>query len=208
MTLTKSIFASLFVIVLIAMTSTYAEDSPADVKRRIGSGNPVDGKAKAKQCTICHGIDGNTSEPVIPKLAGQYADYIQRQIYNFQEGSLRDPNMIQIAKTLSNRRDLVDIAAYFASQNQMTGTTSTNEEGEKLYLKGCLNCHGERGKGKPAYNAIFPIIGGQNRGYLIKQIKDYKSGERTSDISGVMGLVANQMTYSEIVAVAEYLSSQ
>jgi len=207
MVITKSSIAVVLGVVLFAVASAYADDNPEDVKRRVGSGNPADGKAKAAQCKICHGEDGNTVEPVIPKLAGQYADYIQRQIFNFQEGTLRDPNMTQIAMTLTNRRDLADIAAYFASQNQMKGTPTKNEGGEKLYLeKGCLNCHGEIGKGKPSYNAIFPIIGGQNKGYLIKQIKDFKSGARTTDISGIMGLVANQMTYEDIVAVAEYLS--
>jgi cytochrome c553 len=206
---TKSLVAVFFGFVLIVATTAYANDDPEEVKRRVGNGNPADGKAKADQCKICHGEDGNTAEPVIPKLSGQYADYIQRQISNFQEGTLRDPRMTQISMTLTNRRDLADIAAYFASQNQMTGTPGSNAEGQKIYLeKGCLNCHGEIGKGKPSYNAIFPIIGGQNRGYLIKQMKDFKSGARTTDISGIMGLVANQMTYSEIVAVAEYLSGQ
>jgi cytochrome c553 len=209
MVFSKSFVAVVFGVVFIAATSAYANDDPEDVKRRVGNGNPANGKAKAAKCKICHGETGDTVEPVIPKLAGQYANYIESQIFNFQEGTLRDPSMTQIAKTLTNRRDLEDIAAYFASQNQMKGRPGTNEEGEKLYVdKGCLNCHGEIGKGKPSYNAIFPIIGGQNRGYLIKQMKDFKSGARTTDISGIMGLVANQMTYSEIVAVAEYLSAQ
>jgi len=207
MVLTRSSVAVVFGVVLFAVTSAYAKDNPQDINRRIGSGNAVAGKAKADNCKICHGEAGDTDEPVIPKLSGQYADYIQRQIYNFQEGTISDPSMTQISKTLNNRRDLADIAAYFASQDQMTGTPGTNEAGEKIYLeKRCHNCHGENGKGKPSYNSIFPVIGGQNRGYLIKQIKDFKSGARTTDISGIMSLVANQMTYSEIVEVAEYLS--
>ncbi|MGC2048812.1 MAG: cytochrome c, partial [Gallionella sp.] len=150
MVISKSITAVVLGVVIFAVTSAYANDNPEDVKRRIGSGNPADGKAKAAPCIICHGEDGNTVEPVIPKLSGQYADYIQRQIYNFQAGTISDPSMTQISKTLTNRRDLADIAAYFAGQYQMTGTSTTNQAGEKLYKeKGCLNCHGENGKGKP-----------------------------------------------------------
>lgn len=196
-------------ILLFASACAYADDSQQEIKMRIGIGNPVEGKSKAIPCRVCHGDEDNPEEPMIPKLAGQYADYIQRQIYNYQEGTRSDPDMTRISSTLTNRRDLADIASYFASLKQMKGTPVANEEGEKLYQKrGCLNCHGEFGKGKPSYNSIFPIVGGQKKGYLIKQMKDFKSGERTSDISGIMTLVMNQMTYNEIVAVAEYMSGQ
>jgi len=209
MEVTKSSIAVVLGIVLFASTCAFADDSPEDIKRRAGNGNPVDGKAKAAECKSCHGVDGNTVAPNIPKLEGQYADYIQRQIYNFQEGTRRDPNMTKISATLTNRRNLADIAAYFASQNQMKGTTTKNEVGEKLYLdKGCHNCHGENGKGKPSYNALFPVIGGQHKEYLTKQMKDFKTGARGTDISGIMSLLANQMTDAEIEAVTEFLSGQ
>jgi len=209
MVLTKSSIAIALGIVIFAITCAYADENPQDVKRRVGSGNPVDGKDKAAVCKSCHGEGGDTLSPNIPKLAGQYADYIQRQIYNFQVGTRRDPNMTKISATLTNRRNLADIAAYFASQNQMIGMPIKNDEGEKLYLdKGCLNCHGEIGKGKPSYNALFPIIGGQHKEYLIKQMKDFKTGARDTDISGIMGLLANQMTDAEIEAVAEFLSGR
>ncbi|MFZ5523894.1 MAG: c-type cytochrome [Pseudomonadota bacterium] len=208
MALTKSSFVAVLGIVLFAVNCAHADDSPEDVRRRIGNGNPVDGKDKAALCKSCHGEDSDSASN-IPKLAGQYADYIQRQIHNFQEGTRTDPTMANISATLTNRRDLADISAYFASQNQMKGMPTRNDEGEKLYLdKGCLNCHGEIGKGKPAYNALFPVIGGQHKEYLIKQMKDFKTGARDTDISGIMGLLANQMTDSEIEAVAEFLSGR
>lgn len=205
----KSSSAVILGVVLFAVASAYANDNPEDINRRVGSGNPVNGKDKAALCKSCHGDDGNSVAPNIPKLSGQYADYIQRQIYNFQEGTRKDPNMTNISATLTNHRNLADIAAYFASQNQMTGTPTKNDEGEKLYLdKGCLNCHGEIGKGKPSYNALFPVIGGQHKEYLIKQMKDFKTGARTTDISGIMSLLANQMTDTEIEAVAEFISGR
>jgi cytochrome c553 len=208
MVFTKSIIVFVIGVVLIAIPFAYAGDNPEEVKRRVGIGNPVAGKDKAAQCTGCHGKDGNNSATSIPKLAGQYADYIQRQIFNYQEGTRRGPNMTKISETLSNRQNLADIAAYFASQNQMTGTPSKNEEGEKLYIdKGCLDCHGESGKGKPHYNAIFPVIGGQHKESIVKEMKDFKTGARATDISEIMSLLTLQMTDAEIEAVADYLSS-
>lgn len=209
MAITKSNIAVVLSFVLFSVTCAYADDSPEDINRRVGNGNPVDGNKKAAECKSCHGEDGNTATPNIPKLEGQYADYIKRQIHNYQEGTRKDPIMTKISATLTNRQNLADIAAYFASQNQMKGTPTKNEKGEKLYReKGCLNCHGEIGKGKPSYNALFPVIGGQHKEYLTKQMNDFKTGARDTDISGIMGLLANQMADAEVEAVSEFLSGQ
>jgi len=206
---TRSGIAAVLSAVLLVATCAYADDSPEDVKRRVGNGNPVDGKDKAALCKNCHGENGESTSPNIPKLSGQYAEYIQRQIHNYQEGTRKDPSMTDISATLTNRRNLSDIAAYFASQNQMKGVPTNNDEGEKLYIgKGCLNCHGDIGKGKPSYNALFPVIGGQHKEYLVKQMNDFKTGARDTDISGIMGLLSNQMTDAEIEAVAEFLSGR
>ena len=196
-----------FLGVALVIIAAYAGDSPEEIKIRIGTGDPVAGKEKSAVCQECHGKNGNSSSPIIPKRAGQYSDYMQRQINNYKTGSRRDPTMTNIVVTLDNPQDLSDISAYFASQMQMAGTPTENKVGEQIFLeKGCLNCHGENGKGKPSYNAIFPIIGGQHKGYLIKQMKNFKSGARDTDTSGMMGLLTNQMSYDEIVAVSEYIS--
>ena len=194
-------------LVLLAAPISFAGDSPEEINSRIGTGDPVAGKDKSAPCKVCHGEDGNNAESNSPKLAGQYAYEIQRQIHNFQQGNRRDPKMTEAVKKLTDRRDQLDIGAYFASQKQMTGAPIKNEAGEKLYRdKGCLNCHGEIGKGKPSYNSIFPVIGGQHKDYLVKQMKDFKTGARDTDISGTMGSLTNKMTDAEIDAVSEYLS--
>jgi cytochrome c553 len=103
--------------------------------------------------------------------------------------------------------DAFDISAYFASQNSMSGTAAIHEAGQKVALSyGCINCHGEDGKGKPAYNSIFPVIGGQHKDYLLKQLNDFKTAVRDTDMSGTMGDVTNRMTDAEMDAVAEYFS--
>lgn len=202
-----NIAAVLSLVLLAAASSSFAGDSPEEINSRIGSGDPVAGKEKSVLCKDCHGADGNSIAPNYPRLAGQYAYEIQRQIRNFQQGNRRDPKMTEVAMKLTDRRDLLDIAAYFASQKQMSGTPMKHEAGEKLYRdKGCLNCHGEIGKGKPSYNSLFPVIGGQHKEYLVKQMKDFKTGARDTDISGTMGELTNKMTDAEIEAVSAYLS--
>ena len=202
----KSI-AGILLVVLLAATFAYAGDTPVEINRRTGGGDPVAGKEKSAMCQGCHGEDGNSAVPMFPKLSGQYSDYIYRQINSFQEGTRSDPSMNGMAATMTGRRDLMDIAAYFASQNQMSGTPVKNDIGEKLFRdNGCLNCHGEIGKGRPANNSIFPVIGGQHKDYLVKQMNDFKTDARDTDMSGTMGGLANRMTDAEIEAVSEYLS--
>jgi len=205
----NSYFIAAALFVLPIATTAYAGDNPDEILQRTGGGDPVAGKEKSALCQGCHGEDGNSMVPTFPRLAGQYAVYIKRQINNFMEGSRRDPTMTEMAATVSSNQDLNDIAAYFASQKQMSGTQMINEAGEKIFRNySCLNCHGEIGKGRPANNSIFPVIGGQHKDYLIKQLNDFKTGSRDTDMSGAMNEVVNHMTDAQIEAVSEYLSQQ
>jgi cytochrome c553 len=200
---------------LLTLSTAHAGDSPADIKARIGKGDPVAGKDKSAMCQGCHGEDGNSAAPTFPKLAGQYANYLQKQVHDFQSEARVDPTMSGMAQTVTEHQDLLDITAYFASQKQMKGDAATaNSAGKKLYLEGndasgvygCVNCHGENGKGKSAGNPMFPVIGGQHKDYLVKQLTDFNAGTRTNDPAGMMGTLAKLMTNEEIEAVADYLS--
>jgi cytochrome c553 len=52
---------------------------------------------------------------------------------------------------------------------------------------------------------IFPKLAGQDEGYLLKQLKDFKSGAR---VDGIMkGLVAS-LTEKEMANLAAYYSTQ
>ncbi|TAN71167.1 MAG: cytochrome c4 [Gallionella sp.] len=211
---TKKSIAVVLSAVLFAAASAYAGDSPNDVKQRIGTGDPVAGKEKAAVCQGCHGEDGNSAAPNFPKLAGQYAGYLNRQMRDFQNTLRNDPMMSGMAATVTERQDLFDISAYFASQKQMKGSGGSNEAGKKLYIDGnvssliygCINCHGKDGKGESPGNSMFPVIGGQHKDYLVKQLADFKKGERKNDPSGMMTNIAKQMTDAEIEAVSDYLS--
>lgn len=199
---------------LFAATVAYAGDSPEDIRQRIGKGDPDAGKDKSALCQGCHGEDGNSADPTYPKLAGQYANYLQKQIRDFQSGARVDPVMSSMAESVTERQDLLDITAYFASQKQMKGSGGGSEAGRKLFVEGnpasgvygCINCHGENGKGKSPNNALFPVLGGQHRDYLIKQLISLKKKERKNDPSGMMEDIAQLMTDAEIKAVADYLS--
>lgn len=210
------ITAAVLSILLFAAPVAQAGDSPQDIKLRLGGGNPVAGQSKSAMCQGCHGADGNSPVPNFPKLAGQYGGYLRKQMIDFQTGARVDPVMSGMAAAVTDNQDLLDISAYFASQKQMKGAGAMNEAGKKLFLEGdpargiygCINCHGENGKGLTPDNALFPVIGGQHKDYLVKQITDLKTGARKNDPASMMAVIAKAMTDSEIETVAAYLAAQ
>ncbi|MEQ1526713.1 MAG: c-type cytochrome [Gallionella sp.] len=210
MTFAKVLVITSLSTLLLAASAAFADDSPESIKIRMGAGDPVAGKEKSALCQGCHGEDGNSTSADYPKLAGQFASYIQKQIRDFKAGVRKDPVMSEMAASVTEEQDLLDISAYFASQNQMMAAKRvTNKNGKARFLEAgnsCVNCHGEEGKGKSPKDA--PVIGGQHREYIVKQLKAFRSGERTNDSSGMMAIVASGMEDDQMEEVAIYISGR
>ncbi len=66
-------------------------------------------------CAACHGADGNSTNPLWPKLAGQHAAYLVKQLKDFKSGARKDPMMGPMASPLSEA-DMENLAAFYASQ--------------------------------------------------------------------------------------------
>jgi cytochrome c553 len=67
-----------------------------------------------QQCASCHGKDFATPvDPTYPKLAGQYDDYLQKALRDYQTGRRKNAIMAGLAKPLS-RDDVSNISAYLA----------------------------------------------------------------------------------------------
>jgi len=225
-----SIVACLTLGVMLAATSALAagddinpltkkSDSGLDtaeiVKLRIGPGNPAAGREKSTLCQGCHGTNGISFEPLIPSLAGQYGGYIEKQIRNYQAGTRSHQIMNAMVGTIAEG-DSIDIAAYFSSQEKMKGEGPGNDTGKELFTRGdisrtvvaCNNCHGPRGKGLTPNTAYFPVLGGQQKGYIQRQLVNFREGYRTNSPSNVMNKIAQKLTNAEIEALAEYVSAQ
>jgi cytochrome c553 len=196
-------------------------DTPSEINQRIGVGDPVAGKDKSAFCQGCHGEDGNSATGAFPKLSGQWSDYIQKQFREFQNGARVNETMTDMAASVAEFQDVFDIAAYFASQKQMVGSPIENEAEQKLYLEGdklynqgnretgsfrCVKCHGIHGSGEPLNNNLFPVLGGQHKDYLVKQLAEFKHEIRENDRSGMMLRITTHLTDHDIEALATYLS--
>ena len=54
--------------------------------------------------------------------------------------------------------------------------------------------------------SIFLMIGGQHKDHLVKQLHDFRTGARDTDMPGTMNEPIRIMTEAEIEAVSDYLS--
>lgn len=182
-------------------------------------GDAEAGKAKAATCAACHGTDGNSLLTQYPKLAGQHAGYLEKQIKEFKLGMTSggkqgrmDPVMGGMAMPLSDQ-DAADLAAYFSTLPISDNTTSEEsvELGQKLYRAGdaergitaCTACHGPRGNGTELSG--FPKISGQHADYVKIQLEKFRSGDRANDMNAMMRNISAKLTDAEISALSQYV---
>lgn len=184
------------------------------------AGDAAAGGTKAAACFACHGQDGNSAAATFPKLAGQSARYLSKQIHDIKSGTRAVPAMAGQTDNLSEQ-DIDDIAAYFASK-----TASVNQAKKDLVAKGeqifrggirekgvpaCSACHSPDGAGNAS--AGFPRLGGQHADYVATQLRAYRaaadgdaSGRSTDGDTKPMRSVAARLSDSEIAALANYVS--
>jgi len=183
------------------------------------AGDPAKGQEKSATCQGCHGPDGNSLGPDWPNLAEQHADYLSKQLHNFQSGARKDPTMTGMAATV-NDEDIKDITAYFSGQ-KINREAIAGEEfdpqlllvGKKIYKGGnlysgvpaCAGCHGSNGVGNAP--GKFPRLDGQNITYVTKQLKDFAAATRSNDPRAIMQNIAARLSDKEITAVATYIRS-
>ena len=163
------------------------------------------GKAKAQVCAACHGNDGNSIDPAVPSLAGQPAQAIATQLFQFREGNRKDPQMSPMAAKLSNA-DLNDLAAYFAGQKMAPPKHHTapasGAAGPELAKKlNCTQCHGPALLGQQH----IPRLAGQQLEYLRNQLRAFKAGKR-ADLDGNMTAAAQALSDKDIEVLADYIA--
>jgi cytochrome c553 len=187
-------------------------------------GDPAAGKLKSdtERCQECHGVDGNGdmgdgvgNVGKFPKLAGQQAEYLLKQLQDFRSGARKNDDQMPMMATSVSEADMADIAAYFSSLSAMQGEAGTADvkKGRDLYVKGdpnryllaCQSCHGEAGKG--GADTTIPVLGGQHRRYLFKQLSEFKKKVRQNSPEA-MNQISAILTDEEIEALADYLAAQ
>jgi len=163
------------------------------------------------KCFICHGADGESSSPVFPRLAGQHAAYIARQLADYKSGRRKSSAMQPMVDDLS-AADFAALGTYFATRPTHIHPVEDGElaaMGRFIFNRGnpysgvaaCATCHGAVGHGTEA----LPRLAGQHAMYTENQLKQFNKRERTND-NAVMHAIATKLTELEMKAVAAYIS--
>jgi cytochrome c553 len=168
-------------------------------------------------CVACHANDGNSPAAPNPKLAGQFPEYLRKQLQNFKAPSGKkaerdNPVMAGMVANLTDE-DMRNVSAYYASQKLKPEAAKNKDlaaRGQKLYRGGNLTtgvaaCAAVTAPTAPIPGQ-YPRISGQFAAYLETQLLAFKAGTRANDPNGMMRAVAARMSEAEIKAVAEYAS--
>jgi cytochrome c553 len=182
-------------------------------------GDPIVGKSKAIICVGCHGFDGNSSNSIYPKLAGQSESYLAKQLFDFKSGARKEEHMSSMVEAIQES-EIPHIAAFFSSQKRKASlekpkgiNSSKYKLGQKIYNGGiykkgipaCTSCHGVKGGGKLAVS--IPSLMLQHSQYIIKTLKDFRSGIRRNDSDKMMRNVAANLSDKEIDALSSYIDN-
>ncbi len=212
----RAVFAALVVVTsMVAFSSAHAAE-PVPVKKVV---DLAKGKATAAAvCAACHMPDGNSMIPQNPKLNGQHAAYIEKQLLNFKmKPGAKEPErnnaiMMGFASMLSDE-DIRNLAAFYASQKPTPGAAKRPDlvaQGERIYRAGlpakgvpaCIGCHAPSGAGIPAQ---YPALAGQHPEYTEAQLNAFRLGTRKN--SAQMMTISSKMSEAEIAAVSEYVAT-
>jgi cytochrome c553 len=205
---------------LVCMSLGFANSATA-ADALVGSADA--GATKAAVCTACHGVNGNSSNPEWPNLAGQNAAYVREQLAMFKARKRINELMYPIVKDLSDQ-DFADVAAFFSAQTPtgLEADPSYWKAGETLYKSGdlarnipaCTACHGPSGQG--VAGAGYPALRAQHSVYTVKQLQDYLTKNRYRDAtdaavvnqtrnSAMMTTIAARLSPEDIRNLASYL---
>ncbi len=185
---------------------------------RIASGSEQHGAFVALNCTACHGEQGVSSSTLIPTLAGMNSAVIYKQLDDYRSGKRLWGVMSAIASALTDQ-DSADVAAYFAHRPeglspiagegapQAGRSLRQSDPGIRLVFAGdprrgippCAACHGP-----DAQKLGAPALRGQHIEYIERQLAAFAQGMRQNDINEQMRVIAQQLTPSEVHAIASY----
>ena len=164
------------------------------------------------RCFLCHGMEGEAASALYPRLAGQHAEYIAKQLSDFKTGKRKSDTMSGMVGDLS-AEEMKALGSFF-EQKKPSHTSAADTElaavGRYIFTRGnqysgvasCTSCHGPKGYGTPQ----LPRLAGQQPLYLENQLKQFNTRERNND-NAVMHSIASKLTELEVKAVSSYLST-
>jgi cytochrome c oxidase subunit 2 len=174
-------------------------------------GDATAGQALFATCSTCHGAQGEGNRDLnAPKLSGQAAWYLVRQLQDFKharrgvhEADTFGKQMAPFANMLPDDAAIRNVVAYIASlpDTRPAATVFGNpDEGRELFAT-CAVCHGEKGQG--IWSTRAPRLSHQSDWYMARQLENFRSGVRGAhreNFDGAqMSAIAKSLTDEEAI---------
>jgi cytochrome c553 len=167
----------------------------------------------APACAQCHAFNGvSDGSGAFPRIAGQAAYYLAKQLRDFTSGIRVNAIMTPVAGALT-ADDIADVAAYYAGIEApflplRRADSALIKQGEELAkvgsaekrIQACDNCHGIGGAGEPP---AIPYLAGQYASYIALEWRMWRRGFRKNS-PGAMACLAEHLNDQEIAAAAAY----
>ena len=197
--LMKKLVGSLDDAIIKDMGVYYAVQEPVQTQT-LGEGDVNVGRRISESCVSCHGENGNSTKAKMPTLAGQDAKYFIKAMNHYKDGTRQDQKMIDAVQQLSEQ-DIMDLATYYAAQEPVKRKIRAPLKSTE-WIKRCERCHGVGGNSS---DPRFPMLAGQDEGYLIKQLKA-SAGQQ--DLDSTMHTMADNLSAMDIERLAVFFASQ
>ena len=149
-------------------------------------GDAAAGQPLYATCAACHGAQGEGQAALnAPKLAGQGAWYLKRQLAQFKAGARGAHSkdtygqvMAPMAALLTDDAAIANVAAYIATLPDRDPAPTVKGDARKggQRFVSCAACHGAAAQGIEATNA--PRLKGMSDWYLVTQLKNFRDGIR------------------------------
>jgi len=179
---------------------------------------PATAEVDAAPCEACHGARGEGMAAAhIPRLAGQSAEYLRKQLDDYARGARDNAVMSNFAKALSERQRIEFAARYAAMsapylpqsaplgpKGMARGHQLAYQGDESKRAPACNGCHGPDGIGV-AHAA--PYLAGQSAQYLAAALKAFRRGTRKNDAGELMRSVVQHLDDADVAAVSGYFAS-
>ena len=193
------------------LTACVSSPNGRNVNDPLASGPSI----AAQVCSNCHGLTGESTSPMFPKLAGQQRDYLLAQLADFKGHERSDSRGVQYmwGFTHLSAKQVDDLAGYFADQTPMRAVPAAAAEvtrGKALFEGGapgegampCATCHGAQAEG----NGPIPRLGGQHPAYVLEQIKVFQLTDARPR-GAAMKQVTHALSDADAQAIAHYIGS-
>jgi cytochrome c553 len=158
------------------------------------------------QCQACHGEQGQSTNPEVPSLGAQQQGFVLVQLYMFREHLRKVDLMNEVAKGMTDAdlQDVSDAISKLPAPKPLAGATDPAEVAraqDMIAQNRCNSCHTSTFAGQDQ----IPRLAGQREDYLLKSLREYKSGARRA-YEPAMSSVVEPLKDEDFVVLAAYLA--